>query len=124
MGSLGLPVYVKSPYRNSNHYRYGHFCAVMVTSVRLPVHSTVSLSKILNRQLKNAAVLALEKGPISGYVDVLALNKVRLFCIDLDKPVSIYADRLPGNVFFSVDLSLGSFADHIRAQGVLSLIHI
>ena len=91
---------------------------VMVTSVRLPVHSTVSLSKILNRQLKNAAVLALEKGPISGYVDVMVLNKIRLFCIDLDKPVSIYADRLPGNVFFSVDLSLGSFADHIRAQGV------
>ena len=90
----------------------------MVTSVRLPVHSTVSLSKILNRQLKNASVLALEKGPISGYVDVMALNKVRLFCIDLDKSVFIYADRVPGNVFFSVDLSLNSFAGHIRAQGV------
>ena len=27
MGSLGLPVHAKPPYRNSNHYRYGHFCA-------------------------------------------------------------------------------------------------
>ena len=91
---------------------------VMVTSVRLPVYDTVSLSKILDRQLKNTSVLALEKGPVTGYVDVMAFNKFRIFCLDLDKSVCIYAERLPGNIFFSVDLSLDSSASQIRAQGV------
>ena len=90
----------------------------MVTALSLSVHSTVALSEILNRQLKNTSVLALEKGSINGSVDVIALSEIRLFCINLDKTVAIHAERRPGNIFFSIDLSSGPSTKPICAQGV------
>ena len=90
----------------------------MITINRFPVHSTVRLSEILNRQLRNTSVLALEKGSINGSVDVIPLSNCRLFRIVLDKTVAIHAERRPGNIFFSVDLSSESSAESICAQGV------
>ena len=90
----------------------------MVTVVRFPVQSTVGLAEILNRQLNNTSVLALEKGPVNGSVDIIILNCLKLFRIILDKSVAIHAERRFGNIFFSVDLSLEFSAIPIYAQGV------
>ena len=90
----------------------------MVTVVRFPVQSTVGLARVLNRQLNNTSVLALEKGPVNGSVDIIALNCIKLFRLVLNKSVAIYAERRFGNIFFSVDLSLESSAEPIHAQGV------
>ena len=90
----------------------------MITTNRFQVHSTVSLEGILNRQLRNASVLALEKGPVNGSVDVIILSNIRLFRFAFDKSIAIHAQRRPGNFFFSVDLSLRASTGFIRAQGV------
>ena len=86
--------------------------------LRLPLKSTTDLSAIFNRQLRNTSVLSLEPGSIQGFVDVLPLANLRLFRINLNKPIAIHADRDMGKKIFSLDLSPPSFSHCIRAQGV------
>ena len=85
---------------------------------RLPIKSTADLSAIFNRQLRNASVLSLEPGNIQGYVDVLPLANLRIFQIDINKPVAIYADRNSGKRIFSLDLLPTSPSNCIQAQGI------
>ena len=86
--------------------------------IRLPIKSTADLSAIFNRQLRNASVLSLERGNIHGYVDVLPLANLRIFRIDINKSVAIYADRNSDKRIFSLDLSPTSPNHCIRAQGI------
>ena len=64
-------------------------------------------------------MLALERGPLSGYIDVMPLSHLKLFCINVDKNIAIHADRSNNVFLFSVDLSSNFSSGYIQAQGDL-----
>lgn len=87
--------------------------------IRLPIKSTVDLANIFNRQLSNTSVLALEPGKIRGFVDVISLETIKIFRVELNSSVAIYADRSPGKTLFSIKLSLTKNPSScIEAQGI------
>ena len=93
----------------------------MVTVARIPLQSTVDIAELFNRQFDNTSVLPLEKGPINGFIDILILANIRLFCFQFNRSVAIHAERTSGKLFFSVDLSNDSGnspSGFIKAQGV------
>ena len=85
---------------------------------RLAINSTVDVASILNRQLYNTSVLSLGTGNISGFVDVIPLNNIRLFSIKVDQALAIFADRSSENILFSIDIQHSSSSDCLKAQGV------
>ena len=85
---------------------------------RLAINSTVDVASILNRQLYNTSVLSLGTGNISGFVDVIPLNNIRLFSIKVDQPLAIFADRSCEKILFSIDIQHSSSSDCLKAQGV------
>lgn len=90
----------------------------VVTVTKIPLRSTVEIADVFNRQLKNTSVLPLEKGPIIGHIEIMVLSTIRLFRLQFDRSVAIHAERSPGKLLFSVDLSNDFTADLIQAQGV------
>ena len=86
--------------------------------IRFSLKSTTDLANILNRQLRNTTVLALETGNIQGYVDVLPLPNLRIYRIKLNRKIALCADRSSEKRIFSIDLSPISHSDCIQAQGI------
>ena len=85
---------------------------------RLAINSTVDIASIFNRQLANTSVLSLGMGNVSGFVDVIPLENIRLFSIMVDQPLAIFADRSCEKILFSIDLQHSSANDFLKAQGV------
>ena len=85
---------------------------------RLAINSTVDIASIFNRQLANTSVLSLGTGNVSGFVDVIPLENIRLFSIKVDQPLAIFADRSCEKILFSIDLQHSSANDCLKAQGV------
>ena len=88
------------------------------TRFRLPINSTVDIASIFNRQLSNTSVLSLGEGAPSGYIDVIHLSNIKLFSINVNQPLAIYADRTSGTLLFSINLAKSSESNYIKAQGV------
>lgn len=84
----------------------------------LHINSTVDFASVLDRQLKDACVLPLERGSIKGSVKVLPLPNIRLCLIESNREIAICANRSLGKVTFTIDLSFKPSSSSIVAQGV------
>ena len=82
------------------------------------INSTVDFASILNRQLKDACVLPLEVGPVMGSIKVLPFPNIRIFLIESNKEIAIFANRSPDKVTFTIDLSARLSSSPVMAQGV------
>ena len=90
----------------------------MLKSLSLQISSTVDFASVLNRQLKDACVLPLEVGPIAGSVKVLPFPNIRIFLIESNREIAIFANRSPDKVTFTIDLSPRLSSLPVTAQGV------
>ena len=90
----------------------------MLKSLSLRINSTVDFASILDRQLSDACVLPLEVGAISGSVKVFPFPNIRIFLIESNKEIAIFANRSPDKVTFTIDLSSQLSSSPVTAQGV------
>ena len=102
--------------------RYGKccvsFCREVLRPLSLHINSTVDFASVLDRQLNDACVLPLERGPIKGSVKVFPLPHIRLCLIESNKEIAICANRSPSKLTFTIDLSSKPSSSTVVAQGV------
>ncbi|WP_250394857.1 helix-turn-helix domain-containing protein [Synechococcus sp. MU1655] len=89
-----------------------------LSPLSLNINSTVDFASVLDRQLKDACVLPLERGFIKGLVKVFPLPNIRLCLIESNKEIAICANRSLGKLTFTIDLSFRPSSSSVVAQGV------